>query len=105
MSEQRPGVEQLAAVNLLPLVGGAVSSVALRRQRVRRRSQAEDVKQKPLVVAFVGVREEVRLGLPAVGERRTSISRPIPVSPTVERVRQTTDLGLVAGIVVEIAGA
>src|SRR6185436_2559631 len=66
---------------------------------------AEDVEQKALVVAFVAVRQEVGLGLPAVSERRTPIARPIPVSSTVECVRQAADLGLVVGILVEIAGA
>ena len=58
MGEQRSGVEQFAAVDLLPLIGGAVGRVALRRQRVRWRAQAEHVEEEPLVVALPAVRDE-----------------------------------------------
>src|SRR5262249_25054275 len=61
MSEQWPGVEQLTAVELLPLVRRAVSGVALRRQRVRRRTQAQHVQEQPLVVALPPVRQEAAL--------------------------------------------
>src|SRR5262249_56193931 len=58
LGEQRPGVEQLAAVELLPLVRRAEGGVALRGQRVRRRAQAQHVQEQSLVVALPAVREE-----------------------------------------------
>ena len=103
--EQRPGVEHLAAVDLLPLVGRAVSGVALGRQREGRRAEAEQVQQQPLVVAGPAVRDEAGLRSPAVGDRRAAVQRPLPVGPAVELVGQAADLGLLLGVRVEVGGA
>ena len=104
MREQWPGVEKLPAVDRLPLVGRAVGGVALARQRKGRRTEAEQVHQQRFVVAGPGIREEARLGSPAVGDRRAADEHPLPVRPTVEFVRQPADLGLLLGIRVEVGG-
>ena len=70
-----------------------------------RRAEAEEIEQKPLVITLVAVRQEAGLGLPAVSERRTAVTRPVPVGPAVERVGQAADLRLVLGVGVEVGAA
>src|SRR5580704_6709049 len=102
---QRPRVEQLPAVDLLPLVGRAEGGVALRRQRVRRRPQPEEVQQQPLVVVLVAVGQEAGLRPPAVGERRPAASRPVPVGPAVERISQATYRSVIRGMAPSMGGS
>src|SRR5688572_25876320 len=103
--EQRPGVQQLAAVDFLPLIGGTVRVVTFRREWVSWRAEGKKIEQEPLVIPLVAVRQEAGLGLPAVGERRPTIARPVPVGPAVERVDQGSDFGLFLGVSVEVGGA
>src|SRR4029453_4082983 len=49
LGEQRPGVEQLAAVDFLPLISGTVRVVAFRWKWVSRRAEGKKVEQEPLV--------------------------------------------------------
>ena len=104
MGEQRARVEQLPAVDLLPLIGRAIGAIALGRQRMRRRAEPEDVEQQSLVVSLPAMRNESVLRSPAMGQRRPAIAGPVPVGPTVERVGQAPDLGFDGRVAVEICG-
>ena len=81
MDEQRPGVEELDAVDLLPLVGRSPGGVALRRQRVRGRAEPEQVEHQRLVVALPAVGQEALLGRPAVAHASLPRSASIASRP------------------------
>src|SRR5678815_3323653 len=46
--------------------------------------------------------DEPALRSPAMCERRSPITRPIPVDPTVQRIGQAPDLGLLGRVAVEV---
>src|SRR4030095_5700572 len=55
VGEQRPGVEQLAAVDCLPLIGGAVRVVTFRRKWVSRRRERGRGETEALVIPLLAV--------------------------------------------------
>src|SRR5216683_478536 len=99
MDEQRPRVEKLVTVKLLPLVSPGPSLIALFRQRVRRRGQTEDVKNQGFVVALPSILDESAFrsppmcdsvhtsGVPTLGTPVDSeVLGPLPVGPRVDGV-------------------
>src|SRR5258708_6374096 len=115
MDEERPRVEKLKTVKLLPLVSAGPSLIALFRQRVRRRGQTENVKNQGLVVAQPSILDESAFGFPPMRDSihasgavplRTPVDsavlRPLPVGPGVDCVRKRANLLLVFGVAVEI---
>jgi hypothetical protein len=89
-------------MDLPPLVGRGICSIALFRQREAGRTEAEDVHEQGLVVALPMVRDEAILGAPAMGERRPTVQGPAPVRSTKELVGQTSDLRLLLAVAVEV---
>src|SRR5207249_4233444 len=67
VAEERPEGDPLAAVPLRDAIGAAPRCPRAVGQWVRRRSEAEEVEDHRLAVAFVGVRQEAGFGAPAVG--------------------------------------
>src|SRR5262245_35857292 len=102
MREEWARVEQLAPVDTPPLIGRAIGAIALRRQRMRRRAETEDVEQQSFVVALPAVGNESVLRSPAVSQRRSAIACPVPVSPSVQEVGKAADLRLVGRVAVEV---
>jgi hypothetical protein len=94
MGEERPGVQELGAVDGLPLIGGGPRPVALRGKRMRRRPESEQVQQQRLVVSFPPVRKKSTLRLPSVGHRESAVLGPLPIDPGVQAVGQVADLAL-----------
>src|SRR5580658_4689127 len=69
---------------------------------MRRRSDAEDIKDGRFVVALPAVMQKAAFRLPALGYRLETVSRPPPIDPPIERVAQSADFSLLGGAV-EIA--
>src|SRR6266487_2550172 len=115
MDEERSRVEKLKTVKLLPLVSAGPSLIALFRQRVRRRSQTQDVKNQGFVVAQPSIPDESAFGSPAMRDSvhasgpaplRTPVDSavlgPLPVGPGVDCIGKRANLLLVFGVAIEI---
>src|SRR5450830_1294692 len=98
MDEERAAIQELVPIDLLPLVGGGPRRIAFLWQRVRRRTKAQHVHEQGLVVAFPAVLQKAAFGLPPVGDRRSTVPRPLPIGTAVERIGQRTDFPLVLTI-------
>src|SRR4029453_674454 len=64
----------------------------------------EDVEQQTFVVTLVAMSDKPSLWPPTMRERRSPITRPIPVGATVQRRGQGPDLDLVGRVSIEIGG-
>src|SRR6202040_1888048 len=66
VDEQRSRIQEVAAVQILPLVGRGPGLVAVTLERVRRRCQPEHIQHDGLVVAIPAVMQEPAFWLPAL---------------------------------------
>ena len=99
-----PAYRNSLAVELLPAVRPRPGFVALLRQRVRRRSQAQHVQEDRLAVALPPGFQKSALRLPSVRDRQTAVLRPPPVNAAVERVGKRRYLALFFRLAVEVGG-
>src|SRR5262249_41012199 len=102
MGEQWPRVQELVAIDLLPLVGGGPRAVTLFGQRVGRRTKAKNVENQRLVIALILVRDKAALRSPTVTHGALFTQGPRPVNTAVESLGQSPDLLLLLGIVIEV---
>jgi len=103
-NEQRAGVQEVDAVQVLPLVGHGPRIEARFGERMRRRAEAERVEQQCLAVALPAVVQETAFGLPTMHHGRPLGLRPVPVDAAVEVVRELAQLALVGARLVEVRG-
>ena len=99
-----PEYKQLAAVDVLPFVGRGVGSIAVRLQRMGRRTQTEEVEQQALVVATPAVRDESVFRRPAVRQRGLAVAGPVPVGPLIKLVGQLADFRFLGNVAIEKGG-
>ena len=85
-----------------PPVGRCPRCIALLRERMSRRAQAQDVQQQSLVIAFPPVAEKAAFRLPAVRDGVALVLRPSPISAAVKGVGEGPDLTFAGCIGVEI---
>src|SRR6185437_2805925 len=102
MREQRPRIKIIVAITTLPFVSGCPRRVAFLRQRMRGRTQSQDIQHERFVVAFPAVLEKSAFGLPAVRDRSATVLRPGPVGAAIERVGQGTYFFFLGRVSVEI---
>src|ERR1700684_2801289 len=69
---------------------------------MRRRADAEDIKDGRFVIALPAVMQKAAFRLPTLGYRLETVARPAPIDTPIERVTQSTDFSLLGGAV-EIA--
>src|SRR5664280_653115 len=91
MREQRAGIQVVVPVTALPLVGGSPSWVTLIRQRMRWRTEPQDIQHEGLVVALPPPFQESAFRLPSLTDRSAAVLRPGPVSAAIERVGEEAD--------------
>ena len=91
MDKERAGVQELVVVDFSPLIGGGPGGIAFRGQRMRRRTQAEQVEKQRLVIALPAIRQKAALRLPTVRDRRPAVLGPLPVGAPVQLVGQRAD--------------
>src|SRR5439155_22365814 len=89
--EQRPRVKIIVSVTAFPLVSGRPRRIALLRQRMRGRTESQDIQHKRLVVAFPTVLEKSALWFPPVRNRYTAVLCPRPIDAAIERVGKGAD--------------
>ena len=99
--EQRPAVQEIVAVQVLPLVGRGPCVVAVAFEGMRRRAQREHVEHDRLVVALPAVVQESAFGLPALPERLAAVLRPSPVDAPIQHIDQFAQLDFVAAFAVK----
>src|SRR4030095_15926750 len=58
MGEERPRVEQFTVVDVLPLVSRTIGAITLGRQRMRWRTESEDIEQQAFVITLVAVLDQ-----------------------------------------------
>src|SRR4029434_7835605 len=58
MGEERPRVKQFTIVDVLPLVSRTIGAITLGRQRMRWRTESEDIEQQAFVIPFPAVLDE-----------------------------------------------
>src|SRR5450759_3685544 len=104
VNEERPGVQELLAVELLPAVRPCPCLVAALWQGVRRRSQAEHGQENRLAVALPPGFQKPVLRLPCVRDRQAAVLRPLPVDAAVERVGKLRYLALLFRLAVKVGG-
>ena len=104
MDEQRPGVQVIVTVEVLPLVGRRPRAVAIVQNRVRRRPQGERIQHDRLAVTFPAVMQKPRFRFPALHDRGTAILRPAPVDAAVEGVGNPAQLCFLRRCGVEVMG-
>ena len=105
--EQRPRIQEIVAVQILPLIGRGPGVVAMAAaiERVGRRPQCEHVQHDGLAVAIPAVLQEAAFRLPAHPDRFGLVLRPTPVNAQVQKVDQSTQLDFVGHIGREIHGS
>ena len=102
MNEERAGVENIGAVQMLPLIGQRPRLEAALGQRMRRRARAERVQDDAFAVALPAVVQKAALGLPAVQHAVAAVARPGPVDASVQRIGELADVALVARRRIEV---
>src|SRR6266496_4758445 len=115
MDEERPCVQKLMPVKLLPFISPGPSLIALFGQRVRRRGETEDVKKEGFVVALPPILDESIFRSPAVRDRvlpseagplgtsdDSIVLGPLPVGPGVEGLGKCANLALIVSVAIEI---
>lgn len=104
MREQRSRVQELGIVDGPPSIGRCPRPIALRGERVRRRSEPEHVQQQRLVIPFPPVRQESTLGSPPVGHGGAAVLGPLPIDARVQPDGEVADLALGRRVPVEVRG-
>ena len=94
MNEERPGIEKLVIVDVLPLVGRGPRREAVRRQWMRRRRQAQHVENGRLAIALPAIVQKSALRLPSLPRGRCAAARPLPIDAAVDRIGAFADLVL-----------
>ena len=102
MNEKRPGIEKLAIVDVLPLIGRGPRREAVGRQRVRRRRQAQNVENGRLAIALPAIVQKSAFRLPSLPRGRSAAARPLPIDAAVDRIGACADLVLARRVRAEI---
>jgi hypothetical protein len=69
---------------------------------MRRRTEAENVDEQPLVVPCPAIRQESAFAHPSMGDRRLAVAGPIPIRAAVQRVRQRADFFFLLRVLREV---
>src|SRR5437867_4493951 len=104
MDEERTCVKKLVPVKTSPLVTPGPRLVALFRQWVRGRGEAENVKNQRFVVALPTILNESPFRSPSMRDSHSAILGPLPVGPGVDRFGKCANLALIVGVAFEILG-